>query len=91
MAKHNQGGRPATGSVKWRRNAKTGVAQWHARVTLKDGSRPFVPSMLTRGFGSVSDPAETSDENLLEIQALTVELTGIEPVTSCMPCKRSPN
>ena len=20
-----------------------------------------------------------------------VELTGIEPVTSCMPCKRSPN
>ena len=36
-------GRPATGYVKWRRNPKTGATHWHAQVTLKDGSRPWVP------------------------------------------------
>jgi integrase len=35
--------RPATGHVRWRRNTKTGVVHWHTRLTLKDGSRPWVP------------------------------------------------
>jgi integrase len=37
------GGRPATGSVKWRRHAKPPHRlQWHARITLADGSRPWI-------------------------------------------------
>lgn len=44
-----KGGRPATGSIGWRRNVKTGVMQWHARITLADGSRsrpiPLDPSI----------------------------------------------
>lgn len=32
----NRGGRPATGSIKWR------AGQWWARVTLPNGSRPWV-------------------------------------------------
>lgn len=32
-----KGGRPATGYVKWRRG------RWYAQITLKNGSRPFVP------------------------------------------------
>ena len=43
MKKKSKGGRPATGSIKWRRNAKTGEMQWHAQITFKDGSRPFAP------------------------------------------------
>ncbi len=35
--------RPATGWTKWRRNAKTGLVHWHVQITLKDGSRPWVP------------------------------------------------
>jgi hypothetical protein len=35
----SKGGRPATGSIKWARNRQTGVWQWHARLTLLDGSR----------------------------------------------------
>jgi integrase len=38
-----KGGRPATGSIKWRRNAQTGRMHWHAQITLADGSRPFAP------------------------------------------------
>jgi hypothetical protein len=38
-----KGGRPATGAIKWQRNAKTGGMQWHAQVTLADKSRPWVP------------------------------------------------
>ncbi len=38
-----KGGRPATGSIKWRRNAKTGVIHWHAQISLVDGSRPWKP------------------------------------------------
>ncbi|MGA7124042.1 MAG: site-specific integrase [Polyangiaceae bacterium] len=43
MTKTSKGGRPATGYVEWRRNAKTGVEHWHVQVTLADKSRPFVP------------------------------------------------
>ncbi len=39
----SKGGRPATGYVEWRRNAKTGVEHWHVQVTLADKSRPFLP------------------------------------------------
>ncbi len=35
-------GRPATGWVKWRRNAKTRAMQWHVNVTLRDGSRTWI-------------------------------------------------
>ena len=28
---------------------------------------------------------------LNQIRCFLVEITGIEPVTSCMPCKRSPS
>lgn len=35
--------RPPSGSVRWRTNEQTGRAQWYGRVTLVDGSRPFVP------------------------------------------------
>jgi len=35
--------RSATGSIAWRRNPGTGAEQWHARLTLNDGSRRFVP------------------------------------------------
>jgi hypothetical protein len=35
--------RKNTGTIDWRCNAKTGVVQWHAQLTLADGSRPFVP------------------------------------------------
>jgi hypothetical protein len=38
----SKGGRPATGAVEWRRNPKTGARQWFARLSLADGSRPFV-------------------------------------------------
>jgi integrase len=47
-----QGGRPATGSIRWRLNQKhvdpaTGAIvptwMWFGRVELADGSRPFVP------------------------------------------------
>jgi len=41
--KTSKGGRPATGSIKWRRNAKTGVIHWHAQISLADGSRPWKP------------------------------------------------
>lgn len=41
MSTTSKGGRPATGTVKWRRNKKTGAMQWHARITLPDGSRPW--------------------------------------------------
>jgi hypothetical protein len=46
------------------------------------------PDLLDRGFATVSDRDEANEPELLEE---LVELTGIEPVTSCMPCKRSPN
>ncbi len=39
----SKGGRPATGYIEWRRNAKTGVPHWHVQVSLEDGSRPFLP------------------------------------------------
>ena len=39
----SKGGRPATGSIKWMRNAKTGQLHWHGRVTKGDGSRPWAP------------------------------------------------
>ena len=35
-------GRRATGCPEWRRNPKTGAFQWFARISLLDGSRPFV-------------------------------------------------
>lgn len=35
-------GRPATGSVDWRRNPRTGSMQWMVRLTLGDRSRPWV-------------------------------------------------
>lgn len=38
----NAGGRPATGTVDWRRD-DLGKMRWHVRVTLQDGSRPWVP------------------------------------------------
>jgi integrase len=47
-----RGGRPAKGCVKWRRNAKTGRRHWHVRLTLADGSRPWV----------ALDPAILEDE-----------------------------
>jgi hypothetical protein len=37
-----KGGKPATGSVKWTKD-KAGLERWHGRVTMPDGSRPFVP------------------------------------------------
>ncbi len=37
-----KGGRPATGSLSWRRNPRTGALQWYAQITLADGSRPLV-------------------------------------------------
>ncbi|HEY6464286.1 MAG TPA: site-specific integrase, partial [Polyangiaceae bacterium] len=39
----SKGGRPATGAIKWMRNAKTGAVHWHGRVTLPDGRRPWAP------------------------------------------------
>ena len=43
MGTQSKGGRPATGSLKWRRPAKGGDPHWHVRLTLADGSRPLVP------------------------------------------------
>jgi len=34
--------RPATGTVKWRRNPTTQRYHWHARITLSNGTRPWV-------------------------------------------------
>jgi integrase len=34
--------RPATGTVKWRRNVDAGRMQWFARLTLASGARPWV-------------------------------------------------
>lgn len=43
MSERRKGGRPATGSIAWRRN-KSGQMQWFARVTLVGGGkRRFVP------------------------------------------------
>lgn len=35
--------RAATGTLVWRKNAATGAEEWHVRVRLPDGTRPFVP------------------------------------------------
>ena len=42
VPRNRRRGRPATGSLKWKRNHR-GDWQWFARVTLADGSRPEVP------------------------------------------------
>jgi integrase len=42
LVRSSKGGRPAKGSTEWRRNPKTGRSQWFARVSLLDGTRPFV-------------------------------------------------
>ncbi len=45
MSRGAGGGRPATGSIEggWRRNKRTGIVHWHARVTMPDGRREWVP------------------------------------------------
>ncbi len=39
----NRGGRPATGWVKWRKNAETKRPHWHVRLTLVGGERRWAP------------------------------------------------
>jgi integrase len=46
------------------------------------GAGGVLASVLAFGVGRLIDPAKN--------KWFHVELTGIEPVTSCMPCKRSP-
>jgi integrase-like protein len=52
---------------------------------------PALPESLLGGFATVSQTSDTDEANDAELLKKVVELTGIEPVTSCMPCKRSPN
>jgi hypothetical protein len=54
---------------------------------------PALPGNLLDppGLGSVSDSASLEDDEDTESLGFPVELTGIEPVTSCMPCMRSPS
>jgi integrase len=51
---------------------------------------PVLPVDLM-GFANDSQNCATLEPNEAELLRKVVELTGIEPVTSCMPCKRSPN
>ena len=62
MTTASKGGRPATGSIKWRRNPKTEKPQWFVRLTLADGSRPFValdPSIPREDEGRARESART--------------------------------
>ena len=49
---------------------------------------------LREGYGNKSadvKKAARGDFDYYVISALLVEVSGIEPLTSCMPCKRSPS
>jgi integrase len=52
---------------------------------------PALPEALLGSFATDTQKCETENANFAELLKNVVELTGIEPVTSCMPCKRSPN
>ncbi len=56
------------------------------------GVFPALPDAVVVGGGFANDSqrCETGEPKSAKLRAQTVELTGIEPVTSCMPCKRSP-
>ena len=45
---------------------------------------PLPEPLLAQSLGQVRG-------HMAKSSMISVELTGIEPVTSCMPCKRSPN
>lgn len=42
MTTASKGGRPATGGIKWRTPKGGGDSCWHARITMADGSRPYI-------------------------------------------------
>ena len=42
IVKPSRGGRPSSGSVSWRRDPRTEAWQWFVRLSLSDGTRPYV-------------------------------------------------
>ena len=53
---------------------------------------PLSPAIVRSvGLATVRLGAKPKNTNTAKLKDFPVELTGIEPVTSCMPCKRSPN
>ncbi len=75
LAKIGGHGRPATGSIRWKRNPATGAFQWFARLTLVDGSRPIVgldPSLGREDEAAARDCARAVSERARGARAVSV-------------------
>ena len=62
----------------------------YVRNKVKDCEEAGFHSILDRLPADTSEPALRCDDASVRERSV-VEVSGIEPLTSCMPCKRSPS